>query len=48
MTFLLYNFLIPNLAGCFVTAVATVCIFPIVGIGAINFQSQKTGSPPLL
>ena len=22
-------------------------IFPIVGIGAINFQSQKTGNPPL-
>jgi len=40
VTLLLYNFLIPNLAGCFVTAIATVCdfyIFPIVGIGAINF-----------
>jgi len=22
-------------------------IFPIVGIGAINFQSQKTDNPPL-
>jgi len=22
-------------------------IFPIVGIGAINFQSQKTANPPL-
>jgi len=22
-------------------------IFPIVGIGAINFQSKKTGNPPL-
>jgi len=22
-------------------------IFPIVGVGAINFQSQKTGNPPL-
>jgi len=26
MTFLLYNFLIPNLAGCFVTAIATVSV----------------------
>ena len=24
-----------------------VYVFPIVGIGAINFQSQKTGNPPL-
>jgi len=23
-------------------------IFPIVGIGAINFRSQKTANPPLL
>jgi len=32
--FLLYNFLIPNLAGCFVTAVATVSVifafFPLL------------------
>ena len=50
VTFLLYNFFIQNLAGCFVTAIAAVCdfdIFPIVGIGAINFQSQTTDNPPL-
>jgi len=23
-------------------------IFPIIGIGAINFQSKKTGNPPLI
>ena len=52
ITFLLYNFLFPNLAGCFVTAIATVSVsftfFPIVGIGAINFPSKKTGNPPPL
>jgi len=51
ITFLLYNFLFQNLAGCFATAIATVSVsftfFPIVGIGAINFQSKKTGNPPL-
>jgi len=51
ITLLLYNFLIQNLAGCFVTAIATVSvdfyIFPIVGVGAIYFQSQKTDNPPL-
>jgi len=51
ITFLLYNFLIPSLAGFFVTAIATVfCdfyIFPIVGIGAINFRCKKAGNPPL-
>jgi len=49
ITFPLYNFLIPNLAGCFVTAIATVCdfyIFPIVGIGAINFQIKKQAIHP--
>jgi len=34
ITFLLYNFLIPNLAGCFVTAIATVSViftfFPLL------------------
>jgi len=34
ITFLLYNFLIPDLAGCFVTAVATVSViftfFPLL------------------
>jgi len=34
MTFLLYNFLIPNLAGCFVIAIATVSViftfFPLL------------------
>ena len=51
ITLLLYNFLIPNLAGSFVTAIATVFgdfyIFPIVGIGAINFQNKIAGNPPL-
>ena len=50
ITFLLYNFLIPNLAGCFSTAIATVSvifyIFPIVGTGAINFQSKKQAIHP--
>ena len=51
ITFPLYNFLIPNLAGCFVTAIATVCdfyIFPIVGIGAVNFQSKKNRQSTLV
>jgi len=38
------------LAGCFATAIATVSViftfFPIVGIGAINFQSKKQAIHP--
>ena len=51
ITLLFYNILMQNLTGCFVNSCRNrLCdfyIFPIVGIGAIHFQSKKTHNAPL-
>jgi len=50
MTFLPSNFLIllvRMLCNSYSNRFRDFLIFPIVGIGTINFQSQKTANPPL-